>query len=403
MAEQKELDLEDRDYINWLPDELILIILSKLDLSNGARTTILSTRWRNLWTFPTTVLRFDASDMVPSDTDYFQCYHHSMAKNIKLEHVVDQALAQYTGDVIDELNISYVPSKFGTPLFSLPHEPWAKVDTWVEFAKQKQVKNLSLSFELFKKRQPPPYMPSLLKSLTSSTLLSLVTLRLKSPPKLSKDFIESLLSSFPNLEELSIAKSKSFVNFVYIEGPSLKLKHLEIIDLFIGGLSISAPNLISFNFIGSRKIGTYIRLSKVPYIYHFRASMENLKQLKFTLGEDVDEALCLFFRLLGASPSLCKLWLNFGVFTCPLIQNHQFAINQYLVEVEIDGFAGFDNEVQLVMCIAQSSPSLKKIVICPRLFKFSFKNAIICTEQHNVVSTVQSLQSKLPQLELVII
>ncbi|KAL6525504.1 hypothetical protein OROHE_015811 [Orobanche hederae] len=373
--------------------------------------------------------------MVPSDTDYFQCYHHSMAKNIKLEHVVDQTLAQYTGDVIDELNISYVPSKFDTPLFSLPREPWAKVDTWVEFAKQKQVKNLSLSFELFKKRQPPPYMPSPLKSLTSSTLLSLVTLRLKSPPKLSKDFIESLLSSFPNLEELSIAKSKSFLNFVYIEGPSLKLKHLEIIDLFIGGLSISAPNLISFNFIGSRKIGTYIRLSKVPfeqgsvahsifkrsdfkfecsyslndykiptsYIYHFRASMENLKQLKFTLGEDVGEALCLFFRLLGASPSLCKLWLNLGVFTCPLIQNHQFAINQYLVEVEIDGFAGFDNEVQLVMCIAQSSPSLKKIVICPRLFKFSFKNAIICTKQHNVVSAVQSLQSKLPQLELVII
>ncbi|KAL6533201.1 hypothetical protein OROMI_027313 [Orobanche minor] len=96
MAEQKELDLEDKNYISWLPDELILIILSKLDFSNEARTTILSTRWRNLWTFPTTVLRFDASDMIPSDTDYFQCYHHSMAKNIKLEHIVDQTLAQYT-------------------------------------------------------------------------------------------------------------------------------------------------------------------------------------------------------------------------------------------------------------------------------------------------------------------
>ncbi|XP_065858945.1 putative FBD-associated F-box protein At5g56690 [Euphorbia lathyris] len=433
MTEQQKLD--GRDYISCLPDDILLIILSKLNMREGAITTVLSTRWRNLWTLPSSILRLDASNLIPTNTHYVQQYnkdYQGTAINIKFEDMVDKILRQYSGEVIDQLHISYIPCYYKVNKI-IPREPWVQVDTWIEIAKQKSVQTLDLSFERFKSSC---YEFRSLKSLTSTTLLSLVTLLLKFPPALSSIQISRFLSSFPNLEELSIVMPNSRLNRLMIEGPSLKLKHLEIIGLAIRFFSISAPNLVSFNFIGYRNIAevclenlpllTQLSYSEFNYckiqetnwferssstpefriILRIPTALTNLKQLNFTLGKAANGGLHSFFSLLEASPCLRKLWLNLGLFTCPLIPNQQFGINQCLEEVEIEGFSGFDNEAQLVMCIAQFSPLLKKIKIHSCLSKLSISKKLeIYTKNYNVnvMSVVQLLQSSLPQLEFLII
>ena len=49
-------DLEDR--ISWLPDEILIAILSLLTMKEAIKTHVLLLRWKYLWLFPDT-LDFD--------------------------------------------------------------------------------------------------------------------------------------------------------------------------------------------------------------------------------------------------------------------------------------------------------------------------------------------------------
>ncbi|KAM4114711.1 hypothetical protein ACJW30_04G090100 [Castanea mollissima] len=52
-------DLEDR--ISWLPDEILISILSLLTMKEAIKTSVLLLRWKYLWLFPDT-LYFDNPD-----------------------------------------------------------------------------------------------------------------------------------------------------------------------------------------------------------------------------------------------------------------------------------------------------------------------------------------------------
>jgi len=54
-------DLEDR--ISWLPDEILIAILSLLTMKEAIKTHVLLLRWKYLWVFPDT-LDFDNPDPV---------------------------------------------------------------------------------------------------------------------------------------------------------------------------------------------------------------------------------------------------------------------------------------------------------------------------------------------------
>ena len=49
----------DMDQFSELPDDILVPILSVLTLKEEGRTSVLSKRWRYLWTFTTGSLDFD--------------------------------------------------------------------------------------------------------------------------------------------------------------------------------------------------------------------------------------------------------------------------------------------------------------------------------------------------------
>ncbi|GLU17119.1 hypothetical protein SLE2022_335130 [Rubroshorea leprosula] len=69
-----EDDLLERDMISQLPNSILGTILSFLSLRKAVRTSVLSTRWRKIWTTSLSVLNFDADNMLGKiqyyDTDH---------------------------------------------------------------------------------------------------------------------------------------------------------------------------------------------------------------------------------------------------------------------------------------------------------------------------------------------
>lgn len=49
------------DEFSKLPDEIVVSIVSLMTLEEAARTSVLSRRWRHIWTFTTGSLDFDNS------------------------------------------------------------------------------------------------------------------------------------------------------------------------------------------------------------------------------------------------------------------------------------------------------------------------------------------------------
>ncbi|TVU02676.1 hypothetical protein EJB05_51814, partial [Eragrostis curvula] len=112
---------DDEDRISGLPDELLHCILVRLgSVHAAARTSVLSRRWRPVWTrLPELLLNADeAPQLVPSFPD-----------------AVDAALAAYSAPTLERLEIT-VPDTLRVP----PH----RLAPWLRFASQRVVDTLSV-------------------------------------------------------------------------------------------------------------------------------------------------------------------------------------------------------------------------------------------------------------------
>ncbi|KAF7136100.1 hypothetical protein RHSIM_Rhsim08G0187200 [Rhododendron simsii] len=178
------------DRLSELPDEILGIILSLLDVKEAVRTSILSRRWEYSWTLFSGSLDFDYSD-VGYELSLIRPGHGTVdVARQNFLHRVNRVTEWHQGPAID---------------------------------------GLSIGFDL-----------DMQSSRCDIDRLTFVDV--------TGEVIESFLCNCPLLEELSVVASLRVVN-LKISGPSVRLRHLELV-LNLASLEISASKLVSFKYSG---------------------------------------------------------------------------------------------------------------------------------------------------------
>lgn len=411
MVMKKEFDAED--YISALADDILVTILSRLTLKEAVVTSILSRRWRYLWSH-VGGLDFDGNDTldrIAGDPKLRSC------ERPKYINWVNRVLRQHRGPTLDGVRIC----------FDLDKSSKSAIDNWVKFAIAKRVQRLELDLlengetlrhPMRNYTLPYKHLSRSLKNVYSSFAVTqpsmstglkcLKALSLKCV-NVSEEALDCLLSSSPVLQYLSIHGSGGLKN-VKVSGLTLMLKYLEIVFcLGIETIEISNVNLVSFSYLGP---GINLIISNVPMldeisigegysglennvfgqlscclyqlevltldIYRPEENMKifafpalpNLKQLILKVGAWDDDSLLEFTSLIKACPKLNRfvlqlIWMSPSKRRRKLRQAAKCA-HEYLKLVEIVGYYGRTSDAELAMYFIENAVALQKIVIDPR-------------------------------------
>ena len=251
-------------------------IVSLLPLKEAVRTSILSKRWRSIWTSHSE-LRFDAASVLginncPALMSEDQPGSNSQMLSSKFVERVDQFMSYRC----QGLNINYFSVHF-----PLGKEFTSHIDQWISCAVMKGVENIDLDlseeFRLDPKREYTsstefqiyefPCWPSsapgrscTLKHLRLAschlcalpkpdTLTSLITVDLHSV-SISDQQLQDLISTSCHLEQLSLYACNGLVN-LKISAPNLQLKFLSIKHCFrLETIEIHGAELVTFEYGG---------------------------------------------------------------------------------------------------------------------------------------------------------
>ncbi|KAH1083990.1 hypothetical protein J1N35_023751 [Gossypium stocksii] len=245
----KRIALEDK--ISALPDDILLTILSLLTLKQAVATSILSRRWRYLWTSLQT-LNFRYEEILhrnDDDTDNeWGCKIYGANYKERFMQVVNQVLRSHKALKLHEFGIHY-------PLDASCGD---LIDIWVAFAIAFKVSKLELNFST---NQVPiwPYLVQLDRVFSfwapplnvDNGFECLRELFLKSVD-LTDEHFDTILSSCIFFECLHVLYSSRLVNVKHAV-PHMKLKSLEIYRCYeLKKLEIFAPNLVSFKYLGPK-------------------------------------------------------------------------------------------------------------------------------------------------------
>jgi hypothetical protein len=226
-----------------VPDDVLVSILSRITMKEAGRTSVLSCRWRKLWTF-VPILNFDAQDRIyylvgQQEAGRGRLYH---IERTKYMNWVNCVLKLHQAPAIDQFRVSFE---------YLDVNSRDDLDNWFKFAIEKRVQRVELDFHSLSV-DPYPF-PSLYlyQNLSFPRCNSLRALILKYL-NVSGEVLEYFICNCPFLERLCVQGSKTLVN-LKVAGPLLQLKYLEISFCFkLENLEISAKNIVSFIYFGPR-------------------------------------------------------------------------------------------------------------------------------------------------------
>ncbi|XP_012842164.1 PREDICTED: F-box/LRR-repeat protein At3g26922-like [Erythranthe guttata] len=230
-----EIVYGDDDRISRLPDDILVDILSLLSLKEAVCTSVLSSRWHNLWKHIYR-LNFDPHVSLQKGTQQgFESCKEKRKKYVKwVNSVIKKHKAAILKDFIIRLRLSRKFQK--------------DVNRWINFAIVRHVQRLELDLTTGDSSRYNCSLPQeLLTKNTSSEIdfKPLKVLCLKSVDVTEED-IKFFQSKCPMLEELVVDRSLKLLNVEVCGGPFLVLKHLELTRCYnLKSVKVCAPNLTS--------------------------------------------------------------------------------------------------------------------------------------------------------------
>ncbi|KAE8679510.1 hypothetical protein F3Y22_tig00111398pilonHSYRG00045 [Hibiscus syriacus] len=315
-----------------LPDDVLVLIISCLPTKVAAKTSLLSRRWRSVWTLLPR-LEFDASNTsskIKNRTFGSTSISEFVAsEKVRFVSVVNQVVESYPLPAIDEFKVCF------------DHDILHKhdIDKWVKFVFEKKAKRIELDFSRAKVAGPSLrlkyleiYGCSRLKSL-EVVATNLLTLKYCGP------YINIPFENIPNLIELCIGKA-------------LTGKLQQILTFF--------PRLRKLQLdIGY--VENTVRRLEYPL-------MNQLKQMEPRIYGDNMYRLLFLSSWIKACPSLHRFALDFEWGGCSYFkrfEKRQKSVHHNLKVVEISGFVGKIVDTELYMLLIEIAIVLEKIVITP--------------------------------------
>ncbi|XP_021808949.1 F-box/FBD/LRR-repeat protein At5g22700-like [Prunus avium] len=448
--------VEDR--ISELPYEVIVSIVSLLPLKEAVATSILSRRWRYVWS-STTTLNLETVNFEDPETLKYFCEldydKRDEEEGHKYVNWVNHVLEQYSGQNIERFRV----------IFFLDNVFTSSIDKWVQFAMEKRVQTLELDllttgggwhdddytfpYKLLgmeKEEFASNGIPSLGSGgyYNNIGFKSLKVIHFRHVG-VTGEVVEFFLSNCPLLERLSLDVAKNLVN-LRVVGPLIALKYLEIKNCQrLKNIEICDANIVSFIYCGGL---ISLHLKNVPllvdvtyykwYAYaeftrivlgqfspclshieilkldireavynqnHVLPTLANLRHLQLLVDADYHLSLGRLASFMKAAPYMQRLVLGLGLkrsnTKTAKIEKAAECPHYYLKEVEISGYRGHKCCVKHVMYLKKNVVALEKIVINPVRFwcapSGTELNFLRVNEEENARDhAIQYLKQKMP-------
>ncbi|KAL7115645.1 hypothetical protein ACP275_04G195000 [Erythranthe tilingii] len=333
------------DRISQLPpDDILVDILSRLSLKEAARTSVLSSRWINLWKH-TPSLDFDDKSVLRKVYNQDEVLKIERRKYVKW---VNSVLRSHKSTVLKEFRIHFPLNTSGRK----------KITRWLEFALSRQVQKLELDIQNYhdpcKEYLFPDgfLIPSSCRDNNPCMLVdfkSLRSLSLKSVGVSDGD-INFFLDNCPLLEQLIVHESEKVLH-LEICGSSLKLKHLEIVLCSkLESLKVSVPGLTS------------LRVTSLDGLLIENVPM--LVDVSVRCGDDCAPIRHLFDALSCCVSQLQTLSLVLDIVEGRRVLGELLELPQMpkLKKLEIEYIARGDESLTRLAALIRASPCLEEFV-----------------------------------------
>ncbi|MCD9558587.1 hypothetical protein HAX54_015993 [Datura stramonium] len=328
-ARQRRCDFDEEDRISGLPDAILIHILSLLPLTD-ARNIILIRIFYKLWPFIHT-LTFDQC-MFP----WHNCHYYSRAGRIDYEerflNFVRHVLLRNKSPTLDKFCLNFH--------FSLTHSirkrvynrtnGWLcdflrnekrmanEIGTWIQFALNKNLKVLELSFSAYGTFQPQTYydLPNWVLSSPHLVELRLAFCKINTKKKselkslttfsldnvmLMEQSMDYILSGCPMLEQLTLLFCYGHRRVVLLNS---NLKRLVLgIRWFGTRIHVSCPTLLSLHMSGTVEV---LDITNVASIVE--ASVYRKEKFDFREYKDYQEMRIFFQTITGAKSLDLTSW-----------------------------------------------------------------------------------------------